>query len=94
MRIYGVTENELRTLTAINLGIATLFSVGSAMLGMGMDLHKDLLLATDLPPKAEILKPTSTILFLGCALFYIVGFIAVWMRRGFIETIKKESSLN
>lgn len=91
MKIYGVTENELRTLTAINLFMAFAWAVGSAFLGMGVDLHKDLLLAENIPAKAEVLKDMPTALFIGAAIFYIAGTIAFFVRGSFINTIRKET---
>jgi hypothetical protein len=92
MKVYGVTENELRTLTAINLGIAVLFSIGSAMLGMALDLHKDILLVDPVPAKAAILvSHVQPGLWIGAAFFYVTGAVAMYLRGGFIKTIKKET---
>ena len=94
MRVYGVTENELRTLTIINLAVAFLFSLGTGFVSFGLDLHKDVLMTSPLPPSAGVLADIARPLaFLVGGAFYLAGGSAWWMRRGFIEQIKQESKL-
>ena len=93
MKVYGVTENELRTITIINLAVAALFSIGTGLVVFGFDLQKDILLTEQLPPGAKILddvvRPAS---FIGGAVFYGLGLVFWFMRGGFIRTIKKETT--
>ncbi len=94
MKVYGVTENELRTLTVINLAAVALFSLGTGSLAFGIDLHKDILLAgQNLPEGAKMLQDVvRPIAFIGAAIFYGLG-IAAWLYRGgFLRTIKKETT--
>jgi len=92
MKVYGVTENELRTLTIINAAAAALFSIGAACLGYGLNLHASLLLVDNMPDKAKVLSDVvQPLAFYAAAVFFLLG-IAAWLARGgFIKTIKKET---
>ena len=94
MKVYGVTENELRTLTVINLAAVALFSLGTGSIAFGIDLHKDILLAgQNLPEGAEMLQDVvRPIAFIVGAIFYFLGGVVWFHRGGFLRTIKKETA--
>jgi hypothetical protein len=92
MKVYGVTENELRTLTIINAAVAALFSLGAACLGYGLNIHDSLLLVDNIPDKAKVLPDVvQPVAFSLAGVFFLFGLIAWLMRGGFISTIKKET---
>ena len=92
MRIFGVTENELRTITAINAATAALFSLGTGCFGYLLNLQADLAFANKIPQQTQdmlnIVQPGLK--WIGIV-FYCLGILA-WIYRGsFITTIKQES---
>jgi hypothetical protein len=92
MKVYGVTENELRTLTAINVAVTALFSIATGLMAFSFDLQKDILLAEPLPDKAQVLDTVvQPAAFLGSLVLYGLGALTWFLRGGFLKTIKKES---
>ena len=94
MKVYGVTENEIRTLTMINIAAVVLFSLGTGLLAFGIDLHKDILLTgKNLPeaalPLQDVVRPLA---FIGAGIFYVLGIVSWFLRGGFLRTIKKETT--
>jgi len=92
MRIFGVTENELRTLTIVNAAVAFLFSLGTGCFGYLLNLDAAAAMTEKIPKETEaLLKLVQPgLLSLGVA-FYVAGAFAWIMRSGFINTIKRES---
>lgn len=92
MKIFGVTENELRTLTLVNAAIAALFSLGTGAAVYLLNISTDATFAGKLPESTtNLLHIIRVGLVVFCAAFYLLG-IYTWVIRGsFIETIKTES---
>ena len=92
MRIYGVTENELRTLTIVNAAMTAVFSLGTGCFGFLLNLKSNAAMAEKMPAQTtEALKFIEPgLMWLGIA-FYVIGVVAWFMRGSFIKTIKTES---
>jgi hypothetical protein len=69
------------------------FSAGSAFLGFGLDVAKDIVLATgELSPEAKVLnKMVKPACFWIAGGLYLCGVWASFKRRGSIQRIKRES---
>lgn len=93
MKVYGITENEIRTLTVINVAVVVLFSIGTGCIAFGIDLHKDLLLTPNLPEQAQVLKSVLRPLsYISGGVLYLLGLLVWYYRGGFIRTLKQESN--
>lgn len=92
MKIYGVTDNELRTITIVNAAVAALFSLGTGCFGYLLNLRTDEAFAGTLPPATvSLMQAVQLGLFAFGVAFYVLGLVAWIMRGGFIATIKRES---
>jgi hypothetical protein len=93
MKIFGVTENELRTLTIVNAAIALLTSLGTGFFVYLLNLSTDAMFAGKLDPTAKnllsIVKPG---LWVFGIVFYLAALYAWLQRDAFIDTIKTESN--
>ncbi len=92
MKIFGVTENELRTLTIVNAAMAAFFSLGTGCFGYLLNLQAGAAMTEKVPEQTaavlNIVQPG--LMFLGIA-FYVLGFLSWILRGNFIATIKRES---
>jgi len=93
MKIYGVTENELRTISTINLAVVVFSSLGTGCIAFSIDLHKDIImagsvLAPNVKEIADIWRPLGFISGIVC---YLIAATAWLVRGGFIKTIKNEA---
>jgi hypothetical protein len=93
MKFYRVHEPELQNLSMAHGLMVIFFSAGSAFLGFGLDVAKDIAMgANELTAEAKVLKevvqPTC---FWIAAGFYVAGLWAAWKRRASIQRIKRES---
>lgn len=82
-------------LSVIN-GIAALcFSIGTGLLGLSVDIQKDLLLASEVPANAETLRDlVRPALLWGAGIFYFLGVVTFFWRRATLDIIKKEVADN
>lgn len=93
MKFYRVHEPELHNLSTAHGLMVIFFSSGSAFLGFGLDITKDIVMATgDLSAEgrvmANIVRPACFYIAAG---FYLAGLWAYMLRRGAIRRIKRES---
>jgi hypothetical protein len=92
MRIFGVTENELRTITIMNAATAFFFSLGTGCFGYLLNLQADAAFADKIPAATQraldVFRPGLE--WVGAA-FYVAGIVTWLYRGGFVRTIKRES---
>ena len=96
MKFYRVHEPELHNLSVAHGLMVIFFSAGSAFLGFGLDVTKDIAMASgELSAEgkvmANVVRPACFYIALG---FYLAGFWAYMLRRGAIIRIKRESGDN
>lgn len=92
MKFYRVHEPELQNLSMAHGLMVLFFSAGSAFLGFGLDVAKDIAMATDLTAEAKVMKDVvQPACFWIASGFYLAGLWAAWKRRGSIQRIKHES---
>jgi hypothetical protein len=93
MKFYRVHEPELHNLTMAQGLMVLFFSAGSAFLGFGIDVAKDIAMTSgDLSAEgkvmSQVVQPACFYIATG---FYIAGIWASFMRRSSIKRIKQES---
>ncbi len=95
MKMYSVTESELKQIGLANIGITGTASLGSAFLAFSLDIFKDTVLAGSIPAAAQAaidyVQPICLFVGLG---FWVFSAFLVWWRKGMLDLIRKESSSN
>jgi hypothetical protein len=92
MKIFGVTESELRTLSIVNAAMTALFSLGTGCFGFLLNLQASVALSDKVPAQtALLLKYAEPGLFWFGLVLYALGGLTWFMKGGFINTIKRES---
>jgi hypothetical protein len=93
MRVSGVMDSELRSLTFVNTAMTALLSLGTGCLGFVLGLKSSVAVADKVPEAtAALLKVVEpSITGLGVALYFF-GVIAWITRIGYVSTIKRESN--
>ena len=93
MKFYQVHEPELHNLSMAHGLMVIFFSAGSAFLGFGLDVAKDVAMATgELSAEAKVLSKTvQPACFYIAGGFFLAGLWAYVLRRGAIRRIKRES---
>ena len=92
VRVYGVLQSELNTITMFNTLSTVFFSVGSFLLALGLGFLANAAFAERWPPEGAILaKVGSPLLCLVALICYLIAGWAVRSKRSAWQSICDES---
>ena len=92
MKAYPITDSELSQLATIGISSVVCFSFAAGLLGVAIDIQKDLAIAIDVPAAARGFWDAIRIAaFIGALVFAIFGGILIYRGRTRVADIKKNT---
>lgn len=92
MKSYPITDSELTQLATIGIISVVCFSLAAGLLGIAIDIQKDLALAIDVPAAARgFWSAIRTSTFIGSGIFAVFGGFLLLRGHARVTDIKKST---